>query len=328
MKKLILIVMAISILVLSTACGNQVAAAPIATPKPAQDKDVEAFGAVKAASVKSITLDFQAPVTKVYVREGQHVKAGQQLVGLDLSDFRNQIRQKRISLTSAESSKKRVMVNTDMEKLENDQKNAQSIYYKDLKDLEAKQQLCDAGSVAQVEVDSIKKQLDADKKNLEDIAFSMESLKNSKSSENDLKSTDASLLQADLKLLDSRLSKPYMKGSDIVCDIDNGLVCDIGYVQGDLADPQKKLLSIMDLNSLVVEANVPEEFIADVKTGAAAQITPVADKSKKYTGKVSYISGIAVNNNGETQIPVRITLDKCDDFLLPGFNVDVSIAIR
>lgn len=157
--------------------------------------------------------------------------------------------------------------------------------------------------------------------------FAIENANNSKSSANDQKTLETSLLESELKVLDKKPQKPYINGSDVVSDVKNGIVYDIGYVQGDVASPQKKLLSILDLDSLEILANIPEEFYKDIKVGSAASITPVADKSRKYRGKVTYISGKAINSNGETQIPVRISIEDPDGFLHPGFNVDVSISI-
>ena len=327
MKRILLVLLAIGLLVSTAACGNEAAAAPITTASEVQNQGVEAFGIVKATSVKNITLDFQAPVTKLYVKEGERVKSGQQLVALDLSELENTIGNKELSLAAAKSNMNRTLINTDLKKLQNDQKNATAIYDKDAKELETKELLYAAGSITLNDLDSYRKQLDSDKKDMQDITYAIENLKNNKGSQNDQINLEAAVLEADLKLLNSKLAKPYLKGSDIVSDVESGLVYEIGYVQGDVASSQKKLLSIMDLGSLVVDANVPEEFIRDVKIGALVNITPTADKSKKYEGKVSYISGIASNNNGETQIPVMITIDNMDDFLLPGFNVDVSIMI-
>ena len=325
MKKILLVLLAIGLLASTAGCGSQAAAAPVAAAEESRNQNVEAFGLIKATAVKNITLDFQAPVTKLYVKEGERVKSGQPLVALDLSEMENMIADKNLSLSAAKNNISRSFSNTDLKKLQNDQKNAQAIYDKDVNELNTKQSLYSAGSIPFSELDSFRKQLDSDKKNLQDIAYAIENQKTSKGTENDQKSLESSLLESDLKLLNSRLAKTYIKGSDIISDMNDGLVYDLGYAQGDIAGPQKKLLSIMNLDTLVVEANIPEEFISDVKIGSSVSIIPTADKTRKYTGKVSYISGIASNNNGETQIPVNITVDNLDEFLLPGFNVDVSI---
>ena len=80
-----------------------------------------------------------------------------------------------------------------------------------------------------------------------------------------------------------------------------------------------------DLDSLVIEANVGEDFIKDVKIGADVLISPVADYSRTYRGTITRLSELAVVENGETVIPVEISFEQHDNFLLPHFNVDVKI---
>ena len=84
----------------------------------------------------------------------------------------------------------------------------------------------------------------------------------------------------------------------------------------------------MKLNSLLVESNVPEEFIKDVKIGSMVTIIPQADKSKEYSGKVTYISNNAEDKNGETTVLVEISIDNNDGFLMPNFNVNLEIKIE
>ncbi len=177
--------------------------------------------------------------------------------------------------------------------------------------------------------------MDLKKKAVEDAEFSLDSLRHTM--ETDIDRLEASFdqkdvqmkgLESDLASMKQKLGKSYIRSGSIVCDIADGVVYDIGYVQGDSVSHEKKLLSIMDLDSTIVEANIPEEFIKDINVGAAAEITPQADKSRKYTGKVLSISDKAVLKNGETTVPVRISIDNRDDFLLPDFNVDVSINIE
>ena len=74
-----------------------------------------------------------------------------------------------------------------------------------------------------------------------------------------------------------------------------------------------------------MEADLPEEFVRDVRHGAKATITPVADPGRSYTGEVVELAGLARLINGETVVKTRIQLDSADDFLREGFNVDVLI---
>lgn len=325
MKKILLLLLTLSIMAAATACAAEAQETPVVTATEIQKQSVEAFGVVISTSVKNITLDFQAPVVGIHIKDGEHVTAGQQLVSLDLTEMRNAVENKELSLAAAKNNVDRTLTNTDMKKLLNDQKNAQTVYNKSAKELEVKELLYTSGSISQNDLDSFRKLVDNDKKNLQDIQYAIENLKNNKGSESEQKSLETSILEADLRLLNSKLSKPYIKDNKIVSDVKNGIVYEIGYIQGDITNPQRKLLSILDLDSLEIEATIPEEFVKDVEVGSAVTIIPVADKSKKYTGKVSYMSGKAFDKNGETQVPVRILFDSTDEFLLPGFNVDVSI---
>ena len=81
----------------------------------------------------------------------------------------------------------------------------------------------------------------------------------------------------------------------------------------------------MDLDTLIIEANVSEEFIKDIKIGSKVDIILLADSSKEYKGTVSKISNMAIKENGETVVPIEISVDNKDNFLRPNFNVDVKI---
>lgn len=89
-------------------------------------------------------------------------------------------------------------------------------------------------------------------------------------------------------------------------------------------------IEIFDVNFIIKvynQSNVVEEFIRDVDLGSRVKIVAIADRTKEYTGKVMFISQIAFNNNGETVIPVKISIDNLDSFLLPNYNVDVFIDV-
>jgi multidrug resistance efflux pump len=122
-----------------------------------------------------------------------------------------------------------------------------------------------------------------------------------------------------------RINKDYISGNDIVCDMNNGIVYELGYKAGDTINSDLKILAVMNMDALVVKADVAEEFIKDVRLGARVEIIPVADKSKQYTGKIITMAKKATVKNGETVIPVEMSIDNKDSFLLPDFNVDVKI---
>ena len=253
------------------------------------------------------------------------------------------------------TKRKNLKYNTDpdISKVLNSISLAKAQYTKALKDLTTKEELFKEGVISQSEFADFKVTVDAKKADLADAKNMLESQTYNKQKEidqlqtsliqktaqvDDVSSAGATnavkskyekidQLQSDLNLSQSKLSKSYLKGDTLICDVPKGIVFDIGYLQGDMASEAKKVFSIMNLDSMVVEANVPEEFIKDIKLGAQVTFSPQADKSKTYKGKVSYIASSAIVVNGETDIPIEVSIDNKDDFLMPNFNVDLKIVV-
>lgn len=170
--------------------------------------------------------------------------------------------------------------------------------------------------------------MDSKQKDIEDIKYSLDRIEYNRQEESEniqVLKEKAGSLESSLKSLQEKLNKSYMKENNIISEMENGVVYDIGYQSGDMVSTGKKVLSIMDLDDILISANVAEEFIKDVKPGAEVAILPLADNTKTYTGKVQKIADMAIKENGQTFIPVEISIENKDGFLLPNFNVDVEI---
>jgi multidrug resistance efflux pump len=246
----------------------------------------------------------------------------------------------------------------DIKKAVSQWEEAQRVYAQLSKDLETKQVLCDQGAVSKNELEQFKSSVDAKQNEMDTLKLTIDALRYTKQKE--INTLEASINEknasvknyqvelgmvkgvesADIKVqqekiasleygiqsLKDKLAKSYIVQNQIVSDVKNGVVYEIGYKAGDIVNNEKKVLSLMDLNSVVVEANVSEEFIKDVKLSAPVVISPIADASKEYKGSVVAISDMAVKQNGETVIPVQIAIENMDGFLRPNFNVNVDIS--
>jgi multidrug resistance efflux pump len=104
------------------------------------------------------------------------------------------------------------------------------------------------------------------------------------------------------------------------------LIQESTHIVGDYLPMNSKLLNLVNMDSLIVEADVPESLIKDVKVGADVEIQLLADSTKVYKGKVQKIADRGVDKNGETMIAVEISIDNGDEFVKPDFSVDVRIA--
>jgi HlyD family secretion protein len=220
----------------------------------------------------------------------------------------------------------------DVKKQLNDLEYAERLYQSSLKEQADKEKLYNSGVISKYEFDEFIKIVENEKKTIDDLRYSLDIAMHNKQIGNKELSDNISIQQESAAALDreivtmkEKLSKSYIKGEEIISNVKNGVVFELGYVDGDIVNSTQKVLSIMNLDEMIVRANVSEEFIKDVKPGQKVEIIPVADKSKKYNGTVEMIASKAEVQNGETVIPVEILIDSNDGFLMPEYNVDVKI---
>lgn len=329
MKKRILAIFIIGAMLMTAACSKPAKdAAADAAPAPEPKRTVEAFGIIEADGVENISLDIDAVVETANVKEGQQVKKGDVLLSFNMKAYQEKIRSKQheLSITKLEAEKmKSESINPDIEKLENDLNFANEQLQKASKELEVQERLYKTGAISKYEYDGFVKAVDAKRKNAEDIKYGLDSIMRTNDIGSAIQGEKAATIESEIRQMKDKTNRSYISGSNIVCTMENGIVYELGYNAGDMISPEKKLLSLMDMDTITVKANVAEEFIKDVKPGARVEIIPTADKSRQYSGKVTAIAKKAIVQNGETVIPVEISIDDKDSFLLPNFNVDVKI---
>ncbi len=245
-----------------------------------EQKNIDVFGIVTAEKTRNISFDFGCRIKDVFVRSGETVNKGANLIELDLNTFKLEIDR----------------LKQEMDIIDMDLKTADDEYQKNL---------------------SLSKEK----------AITQKTLSSSYSSWKKLES-QMTLKKQEYNLMSSRLNSRYLSGSNLICLYNKGIVTEINLNPGDFAPANTRLLSIIDFDDLTVQANIPEEFIGDIHTGSIAEIVPLADRDRTYTGRITFIAHTARNQGGETIIPVLIELDEPDDFLIPNINVDIKIFIE
>lgn len=306
-------------LLFTASCKRQIKKTTVpVNPVQEEKSNIEAFGTVKVKEVQNIHLDFPVKVQTVHVKEGQVVNLGEPLITLNIDDFQVQIKSKESELNSARF---------ELLKARKDLQEARESYEKAKRELNAKNKLFQEGAISQHEVDECLDLVKTKEKAVTDIQLSPDS-PNSQLTGLKILEEKGTILEYDLKRLKSKLNQDFLKGNLMVSNVANGVIFEVGCSSGDLIYPEteKKVLSIWNLDTIFIQADVAEEFIKDVKIGAETEVVPVADHHKKYRGKVTKISQIAVKQNNETIIPVEILVQNPDRFLRPNFNVDVSIS--
>lgn len=300
---------------------------------------IEAFGVVKPEEFMDIIIDFNSVVNEVSVNEGQYLNLNDPILLLDMSQYKAEISDTVSELNIAELEYQQISMGfedlTEVERLKNNIKYAETMYQNKVNELDANEKLFEEGVISKEKYNQSKLNAEEAKNNIENLKLELNNAENliynktqSDKAKYAVQSEYIAQIKNKLNILQNKLNKSYIAGNQIVSMYENAVVYDIQYEPGHITDVSKKAFSIANLDSLIIEAEVVEEFIKDIQEGLKVKIVPAADRSKEYEGCVMYISKMAYNKNGGTVVPIKISIDNNDSFLQLNFNVDVYIEVQ
>lgn len=360
--KRIIIALASTMLLFSAGCSTQSSSADAMNTQPPQKlESVDTFGIVKSTDVTDIRFDFPSVVNEVNIKDGQRVKKGDILLTINYDAYLNEINSKNIELKSLkqqlsdteielnklnkELSRLKNQLNDkshpELKKLINDLAVAKKAYADSQKEQINKESLLLSGAISQADYDEFIKTVEANEKLVFDTQSGIEKITDSLNTQieelefsikqkssiinNGILNEKINACENEIKLMNDKINVPNINGNNIISHVDNSIVYDCGYVKGEALSSSKKIVSLLNLDSIIIESDVPEEFIKDVKLGSEVTIIPQADKSRNYKGKVTYIADKAVQQNGQTTVLLQASIDNNDGFLMPNFNVTLEI---
>jgi len=333
-KKLALMGIITALAITMTACGGANAAEEVepvdetaVVEEEPKNESVEAYGIVEATNEQSISVDFNARVNKIYVKAGERISKGDQLVDFDISVLENEIASKKMEIneTQFELDKKDYSVSTlelDVADTEAQLEELKSEYAK-------KQSLYNNGAASKDEFEKLSEQVSAQERALDKMKLNLRSTRDQVAGNRQTQENRMTRLQDELQRLEDKYSKAnFVNGNQIVSTIDNGVVSEVGSKEGSYVDREISVITIVDLDSRIVRADIAEEFIGRIYEGQPAIVTSQAVPDKEYPGKVVRIWGTSIKKGGETIVPIEIALDDMDDNLFLNFNVDVKIDLE
>jgi RND family efflux transporter MFP subunit len=122
------------------------------------------------------------------------------------------------------------------------------------------------------------------------------------------------MLSAEAQLSYSRILSPL-----------DGVVTDRPLYEGDLANANQPILTVMDISKLIAKAHIAQSEAASIKVGNPAELrVPGLDDPVK--GRVTLVSPAL--DPGSTTIEVWVEASKPDPALRPGITVTLSISAK
>ncbi|MFZ5515313.1 MAG: efflux RND transporter periplasmic adaptor subunit [Candidatus Zhuqueibacterota bacterium] len=127
--------------------------------------------------------------------------------------------------------------------------------------------------------------------------------------------TEAALAQAESQLSDAAITSPI-----------SGIIGVRNYDQGDMAAGQFPLATVVKMNRVKVEVDVPEQDLGELKVGQCASLLVRSFPDDKFTGVIDKIRPVLdpMTRMGK----IEIMVDNSNLQLKPGMFAEVSICVK
>ncbi len=259
-----------------------------------------------------------APVRRMLVNRGDHVKAGQVLAELESADLAAAANESKALYEQSEAAYQmltRATVLDDRTKAEADVQAAQQTYDAAKRVYESRVALQKEGALAQKLVDDAKVAMVQAQSALETAQRHLESL-NQVSQRESIRGAEAQMNAARAHYENAAVQLSYAK---VVSPID-GIVADRPVYPGEMPPSGSPIVSIVDISRVVARANVPVKEAAAIKVGNPARI---AGPDGDLPGRVTVVSPAV--DPSTTTVEVWVQLANPGERLKPGATVRVSI---
>jgi HlyD family secretion protein len=261
-------------------------------------------------------------VKKIYVREGQQVKAGEMLMQLEDSDVRAQVARAQAQLKGAEADQHAIQTGGTQEEVlttRSDLVKAQADRDAAQKNYDALQQLAKTGAASPSEVREAASRLATTDATLK----LLQQKQKDRYSPPEVNKVQAEGAQARATLA---AAEDQLKHTEIRAPFD-GTVYSIPIKQGEYVQQGELLLQLANLRRVQVRAFVDEPEIGKLATGQPVNISWDALPGKSWHGEITQMPYTITTYGTRNVGQVLCGVDNGDGRLLPNINVTVNVSI-
>lgn len=315
---------------LAASCGKakpKEAAADEEPPTPVQVEDarkgpidhvIAAEAVLYPINQANVTAKISAPIKRVLVNRGDHVKAGQVVAELESRDLAASVGESKGLFDQAQANYQTTTGATvvdDKTKASADVMSAQQTLDAAKKVYDSRVDLVKQGALAQKLADDAKVSLAQAQATYDTAQRHLQTL-NSVGQREQIRGAQAQVDAAKAHLENATAQLSYAKIETPI----SGVVSDRSAYPGEMPPSGTPMLSIVDISQVVARANIPIKDAAAIKVGRPATILgPDGD----IAGKVTVVSPSA--NPATTTVEVWVQAPNPGEKLKPGATVHVSI---
>jgi len=238
-------------------------------------------------------------ISAIHVKLGQKVNKGDVLFTLDSTDLQNTVKQSEAAYKSAQASLKQAEVNSSqgldqakssLVQSESGITQAKQAYDDAKLNLERTKKLFEAGAVASVELEKSETTFKNAETALKNAEIAFENAQKSvqyAGKKTAIQVAQASVEQARVNLENAR---DQFANATVTAPI-SGIVSIVNGAPGQMASPQAGVVTIVNINPIVVKGNLSESEITSIKVGAAVKVE-VPAVNKTIDAKVTALSPV------------------------------------
>lgn len=326
MKKNILWVMMIVLLVTSTLAGcsnNKNDNTNVDETVNVQDKKINYFmsGKVQADESAAITSKINARVLSLSVDVGSTVNKGDNIITLDSKDLEAQVGQAQAGVDVAQANLNKIKSGSRPEQIEEAKAALESAKasYENAKTNNARNKdVFDAGGLPKSELDKSETTLAATEATCKSAQAALDLLNNGETAESiaiseaQVKSAEAALNTAQVQLQNGIISSPI-----------SGVVSAKNINDGELATAGTPLLSIVNLDTIIINSYIPSTLINKISVNQEVVIKVSEIRDKEFNGEITVIDSVIDSKN--KNILVKVKFDDKDPLLKPGMFAEIGI---
>jgi HlyD family secretion protein len=265
------------------------------------------------------------PVSRLLVAAGDRVKPGQLLAEIDPSGLDLDLASAKATYEAQKLKLDDLMAGaaaTDLRAAEAALTNSQAAVEAAQSTYDSTKALVDKGLAAKSALSDAERQVQIARANL---ASSQEAYDTTKAgpTEDVIQAQQAAVAQASNSLQKAQL---VMAGTKIVAP-SAGVVTDLAVAVGDLVGPSTALMTIANMDTAELVAQVNENDIGQVAVGQSARVTPSGYPDLTVRGKVTQIDPHATTTGNVSMFNVSILVPNRTGQLLWGMNADVEIDV-
>ncbi len=289
---------------------------------------VSASGKLEPISYVTIRPDPNLPtrrLVRLLVSEGQRVKAGQALAEIDASGLDLDLQSARASyqaqklkladLKALPTAEQLAQSQADLEQARQELASAQESY-------ESTKSLADRNLASKNELAAAQRQLTVARARLSAAEQSHQTVQ-AGSTEDVIQAQEAVVAQAENTLQKAAL----ILDSTVIRSPAAGLVTTILVQVGDLVDPSTALMSVADMERMVLQAQVNEADVGQVEIGQTALIAPAGYPDMQLNGRIVQLDLTAQVQGNVSVFNAAIEVPNRDRKLLWGMSADADIQV-